>query len=194
MTFAELFFQRHDVLYNFYLEGMWETVSETQMRERPHPRVNSIAWNIWHIARAEDAGVNRFVADLPQVLDDGGWTRRLGVAWRHHGSGMSFDEVDALDARIDLAALRAYSRAVAERTRGVVAGVALEALEARLTEARVRAVVVDEGLGHSDPDGLVKNYAGWSKGKCLMNLALTHPYQHVGEMGVIASLLGVDFD
>jgi hypothetical protein len=27
-----------------------------------------------------------------------------------------------------------------------------------------------------------------------MNLALTHSYQHVGEMGVIASLLGVEFD
>ncbi len=194
MTFAELFFQRHDVLYGFYLDGMWETVSDALMRERPHPKVNSIAWNLWHIARAEDAGVNRFVADLPQVLDDGGWTQRLGVPWRHHGSGMSFAEVDELDARIDLAALRAYSRAVAERTRAVVAGVALEALDARLTEDRVHRVVVDEGLGHSDPVGLVKNYTGWSKGKCLMNLALTHPYQHVGEMGVIASLLGVEFD
>jgi len=42
--------------------------------------------------------------------------------------------------------------------------------------------------------GLVANYAGWTRGKCLLNFALTHPYQHVGEMGVIASLLGIEFD
>lgn len=28
----------------------------------------------------------------------------------------------------------------------------------------------------------------------LMNLGLTHLYQHVGEIGVIASLLGVNFE
>jgi hypothetical protein len=58
----------------------------------------------------------------------------------------------------------------------------------------VRQIVVDEGLGHSNPAGLVANYVGWTKGKCLLNFALTHPYQHVGEMGVIASLLGIEFD
>lgn len=194
MTFAELFLQRHAVLYDFYLEGMWEVVSEAQMRSRPHPRVNSIAWNLWHIARAEDSGVNRFVSDRPQVLDDGDWISRLGVPWRHHGSGMTFAEVDELDARIDLPALRAYASAIAERTREVIASVLVEDLNECLTEDRVRAVVVGEGLAHGDPEGLVKNYTGWSKGKCLMNLALTHPYQHVGEMGVIASLLGVEFD
>ena len=41
---------------------------------------------------------------------------------------------------------------------------------------------------------LVIKYTGWTKGKCLMNFALTHPYQHVGEIGVIASLLGVNFE
>ncbi len=194
MSFAELFLQRHEVLYGFWLEGVWETVSDAQLRQRPHARVNSIVWNLWHLARVEDAGVNRFVADLPQVLDDGGWSRELNVPWRHHGSGMTFDEVDGLSERINPVALREYSRAVAERTRQVVATVALDALDVVLTLDRVRTIVIDEGLGHSDPAGLVRNYAGWSKGRCLMNFALTHPYQHVGEIGVIASLLGIDFD
>jgi hypothetical protein len=164
------------------------------MRRRPHPKVNSIAWNLWHLSRVEDAGVSRFVADLPQVLDQGGWAEKLNIPWRHHGSGMTFDEVDELDERINLPALQEYSQAVAERTQQVVASISLDALDAVLTLDRVQKIVVDEGLGHADPTGLVANYTGWTKGKCLMNFALTHPYQHVGEMGVIASLLGVEFD
>lgn len=194
MSFAQLFFQRHDVLYGFWLEGFWEAVPGLQMRQRPHPRVNSLAWNLWHLARVEDAGVNRFVVDRPQVLDEGGWAVKLNVPWRHHGSGMTLEEVDELDQRISLSALREYCEAVAQRTRQVVASVALEDLDAILTLDRVRQIVEDEGLGHSDVAGLVANYTGWTKGKCLMNFALTHPYQHVGEMGVIASLLGIEFD
>jgi hypothetical protein len=76
----------------------------------------------------------------------------------------------------------------------VAASVALDELNTALTLDRVRQIVVDEGLGHSDPAGLIANYTGWTKGRCLMNFALTHPYQHVGEMGVIASLLGIEFD
>jgi hypothetical protein len=194
MSFAQLFFQRHDVLYSFWLAGFWDAVSDVQMRQRPHPQVNSIAWNLWHLARVEDAGVNRFVADLSQVIDEGGWSEKLHLPWRHHGSGMTLDEVDELNQRINLPALREYSWAVAERTQQVVASVALDELDAVLTLDRVRQIVVGEGLGHSDPAALVQNYTGWTKGKCLMNFALTHPYQHVGEMGVIASLLDVAFD
>jgi hypothetical protein len=194
MSFAQLFLQRHDVLYGFWLEGFWASVPDAHMRQRPHPRVNSIAWNLWHLARVEDAGVSRFVADLPQVLDEGDWAVKLNVPWRHHGSGMTFAEVDELGQRINLPALREYSQAVAERTREVVASVTLDELDAVVTLYRLQQIVVDEGLGHSDPAGLVANYTGWTKGKCLMNFALTHPYQHVGEMGVIASLLGIEFD
>jgi hypothetical protein len=112
MPFAQLFLQRHDVLYGFWLEGFWDAVADAHMRQRPHPRVNSIAWNLWHLARVEDARVSRFVADLPQLLDVGGWAEKLNIPWRHHGSGMTFDEVDELDQRINLPALREYSQAV----------------------------------------------------------------------------------
>lgn len=55
-------------------------------------------------------------------------------------------------------------------------------------------IVVDEGLAHSNPEGLLQTYQNWSKGKVLFNFAITHPYQHLGEIGTIATLLGVTFD
>lgn len=194
MDTTQLFLQRYDVLYEFWLGGIWEMVPDDKKRQRPHPQVNSIAWNLWHVIRVEDAGLNRFVADRPQVLDEDAWLQKLNVPWRHHGSGMNFAEVDDLNQRIDLGALHEYGRAVQVRTREIVTHIDGVDLDAKLQPERVRAIVIDEGLAHPEAIDLVDTYTGWTKGKCLMNFGLTHPYQHVGEMGVIASLLGVVFD
>jgi hypothetical protein len=107
---------------------------------------------------------------------------------------MNFAEVDDLSQRIDLAALYEYGRAVQVRTRDIITHIDGVDLDAKLQPERVRAIVIDEGLAHPEARDLVDIYTGWTKGKCLMNFGLTHPYQHVGEMGVIASLLGVVFD
>ncbi|MGQ0604458.1 MAG: DinB family protein [Anaerolineales bacterium] len=194
MDVSQLFLQRYDPLYNFWLAGMWERVPEDLMRQRPHPRVNSIAWNLWHLTRVEDAGLNRFVTDHPQVLNEGQWMQRMNVPWRHNGSEMTFAEVDELNQRIDLPALHAYSDAVQARTRDIVGQLDLDSLDAVMEMERLRLILFEEGLAHPKAAGLLENYLGWTRGKCLMNFGLTHPYQHVGEIGVIASLLGVEFE
>ncbi|MCB9133913.1 MAG: DinB family protein [Anaerolineales bacterium] len=190
MNFDELFRQRYDVLYDFWLEVVWTDVSETLMRRRPHPHVNSIAWNLWHMARVEDAGLNRFVTDHPQVWEEG-WMEKLNLPWRHHGSEMTFLEVDDLNERINLSALHDYANAVHARTLGVLETLNLDNLAAVVPTERIWTIMVEEGLAHSNPDVFIQTYTGWSKGKCLMNFCLTHPYQHIGEIGVIASLLGI---
>lgn len=193
MDLTKLFLQRYNVLYDSFLGGILEKVPDNLMRKRPNPRVNSIAWIFWHLTRVEDAGLNRFVVDRPQVLDGGNWMQRLNLPWRDHGSGMTFAEVDALSQLINLQALRDYSRTVHLRTLDILKQIDQVDLDTLLQEERVRMVVIDEGLAHSNPEGFIKNYTGWSKGKCLLTYGLTHPFQHVGEMEVIASLLGVDF-
>lgn len=194
MDASQLFLQRYDALYNFWLADLWERVPDDLMRQRPHPRVNSIAWNLWHLTRVEDAGLNRFVVDRTQVWDEGSWMERMNIPWRHHGGEMTFAEVDELNQRIDLAALHDYSTAVQARTRAIVTHIGSVNLDAVMEADQLRVILVDEGLAHSHAAGFLANYLGWTKGKCLMNFGLTHPYQHVGEIGVIASLLGIEFE
>src|SRR3989337_1453449 len=112
MEFSQLFMQRYDILYSFWLAEIWDRVPHDLMRQRPHPRVNSIAWNLWHMTRVEDAGLNRFVVDRSQVLDQGQWLPRLNIPWRHQGTDMTFTEVDDLSQHIDVHALHDYSGAV----------------------------------------------------------------------------------
>ncbi|MCX6045415.1 MAG: DinB family protein [Chloroflexi bacterium] len=194
MDVSQLFLQRYDALYNFWIGDLWVRVTDDLMRQRPDPRVNSIAWNLWHLTRVEDAGLNRFVTDRTQVLDEGAWMEQMNIPWRHMGGEMTFAEVDELNQRIDLAALQAYSAAVQVRTREIVTQAGWGNLDAAMEADHLHVILVDEGLAHSHAAGLLENYLGWTKGKCLMNFGLTHPYQHVGEIGVIASLLGVTFD
>lgn len=198
--------QRRDVLHRIGLNSFWELVTEAQFRQRPHPRVNSIAWNIWHISRAEDASLNRFIADRPQVLDevtsDGRtWLQCMNVPWRHGGTDMTFDEVDELNRRVDLAALRGYNQAVAARVKEIVnqldsldpATLAVT-LDALVDAERLRATLDEDGLAYSNPAGMFEHYRRWSKGRFLFTHGLTHSFEHLGEMNVIASLLGVSFD
>lgn len=193
MKIASVFLQRYDPLYDNYLAGYWEHVTADQMRLRPHPRLNSIAWNIWHLTRVEDAGLNRFVTDGSQVLDEGRWMERMKIPWRHNGTEMTFSEVDDLSQRADLSALRAYSDAVQHRTRSIIRDLGEDLLDEKLGEVRLRQIMADEGLAHANAEGFVRNYLGWSKAKCLFSFGLTHSYLHIGEMEVIASLVGVDF-
>jgi hypothetical protein len=188
------FLERYNPLYNFYLSGFWDYVPPELMRLRPHPRTNSIAWNLWHIARCEDAGLNRFVVDREQVLDDGNWMERMKIPWRHHGTEMTRAEVDELGQQISLPALQGYSQAVQLRTREIINNLDIDSLYNSNEEKRLRQIMVDEGLAHSNAEGFIQNYNGWSKLKCLMTFGLTHSYQHLGEMEVIASLAGVEFD
>ena len=192
MNAPALFLSRYEPLRTLYLDKTWDRISAAHMRWQ-QPGLNSIAWNLLHIARVEDVGINRFVADRPQVLDEGAWLPRLGIGFRHQGTGQSAQEATATTGSVDLDVLRAYSTAVGDRTRAVVAGLTDRALAPTIASERIRAILFEEGFGHPNAaPALEKAYAGWSIGKCLVHFCLTHSYQHVGEIGVLASLQGLD--
>ncbi|MHC5024068.1 MAG: DinB family protein, partial [Planctomycetota bacterium] len=53
-----------------------EPLSEEQMRWKPAPHRNSIAWQLWHIAEVEDNWVRLLITDEPLHLP-------FGVQMRH---------------------------------------------------------------------------------------------------------------
>src|SRR5438309_11922210 len=87
-------------------------LTDDQLRTRPDTRVNPIIWPLWHVARCEDATVNRMIADRAQVFDHNDWPQRLCVSRRDIGTGMTYEEVEHLRVQIDLAAFRSYRMAV----------------------------------------------------------------------------------
>ena len=108
----------------------------------------------------EDAGLNRFVVDGSQVLDDGSWMEKMNLPIRHNGGDMNFAEVDDLSQRINLQALQGYSKAVQLRTREIVSQLTYDSLDAVMEEGYLRVILFDEGLASPRSAGLLDNYLG----------------------------------
>jgi len=191
MDAIAFFLSRYNDLHGGLVDGLFSKLSEAQLRGRPHPGVNTVAWLLWHSARIEDVGVNRFLSDRPQALDEG-WLGRLKVPRRDVGTGMSDAEVDELSLRIDLEALRGYWEAVTTRTLAVVETLKGTDLEALVPGEHVRSVVLAEGVVAPGAEWLTEFWAGGrSRAWVLAQMALLHPFGHYYEARVTAGLWGV---
>src|SRR5215475_8003329 len=129
MDGKDLFLEQHAAVHSAAVGGnkmsaaerTYGGLTDEQMRVRPREDLNSIAWLVFHIARAEDIFLNAILAGRPQVFEDG-WAKKLNVTRRDFGIGMTSAEVTDLTRQIDLAALKEYRDAVGTRTREVVSG------------------------------------------------------------------------
>jgi len=77
MDARDLFLDQHAALHSAAVGGnklsaaerTFAGLTDEQMRGRPREDLNSLAWLLWHIARAEDVMVNRLLAGRPQVFE-----------------------------------------------------------------------------------------------------------------------------
>jgi hypothetical protein len=170
---VDLWRLRYEQVHAFVADDLVADLSEAQVRGRPVPGVNPVAWLIWHAMRIEDVCVNRFVLDRPQVLDDG-WRGRMRVARGDVGTGMDDVQVDTLCAGVDVEQLRAYCRAVTLLRR-------LE-LETLVPAERVRHVCTAEGAVAPGASWLTEFWAGGrSRAWILLQTSLLHVYGHYFE-------------
>ncbi len=191
MDAVGFFLLRYADLHRLLIDDLLKGLSESQLRRRAHPGVNTIAWLLWHTARVEDVGVNRFLVDGAQVLDEG-WRDRMAIPRRDVGTGMSDAEVDDLSGRIDLGELRGYWDAVTARTLGVAERVRGSDLDAVVPAERVKRVAVDEGAVAPGAEWLTEFWAGGrTRGWILSQLPLLHAYGHWCEARVAKGLWGL---
>jgi hypothetical protein len=189
MDALDFFLLRYDETHRALVKDLLAGLSEAQLRGRAHVGVNTVAWLVWHSARIEDVGVNRFVVDRPQVLAE--WSGRLGVDRRDVGTGMSDAEVDALSDAVDLTALRGYWDAVTERTAAVIPTLRGTDIDTVADPDHVRKVCVGEGIVASGAEWLTEFWAKSRKRSWLLaQMALLHPYAHYYEARVAAGLWG----
>src|SRR3990170_6707778 len=103
MDARDLFLMQHGAVHSKAVAGNAGSAAERtfggltddQMKVRPREDLNSLAWLMWHISRAEDVMVNIVINGRSQVLDDG-WLPRLQIARRDFGIGMTKPEVSEL--------------------------------------------------------------------------------------------------
>ena len=170
------------------IDRVFGAPSEAQMRARPAPGLNSLVWLLWHMARTEDVAVNLVITAGEQVLGDA-WTRRMNVARRDMGSGMTEDEVGELTAVANIAAVRAYHVSVGSRTREIARALPQDAWNEILTEADIARAAA--AIGPRDhPPGPAHPWCGQSRARRLSGAAVGHNLVHLGEAITISGLAG----
>jgi hypothetical protein len=193
MDARDLFLAQHAAMHSAAVGGnpasaaerTFGGLTEDQMRVRPRADLNSIAWLMWHIARAEDIMVNVVLNDKPQVFDDA-WLKRLNITRRDFGIGMTSDEVTALTQQIDVGALREYRDAVGKRTRELVS-----AYEDADWTGNIEASPLEKAAAQGAvAPALVKVFTGRPRTAVLSGLALFHPSSHMGEAVTVRSAGG----
>jgi len=192
MDTIKFFLTHHSRLY-FQPGGIQtriDNLDEAQIRCSPYG-MNSIAWLLWHIARCEDVGINRFVVNAPQVIDQDNWYERLNLKRRDIGTGMSFDEVVELSNSIQLSVLKKYLTAVALNTQDLIRNLDSNELDTCPDPQYVHNVLSDEGVINDNCRWVAEHYLNKSRGWFLGHLGLTHPKGHLSQILIIRKLQGL---
>src|SRR5438309_11914772 len=100
MDARDLFLDQHAAMHSAAVAGnkmsaaerAFAGLTEAQMRVRPREDLNSLAWLMWHIVRAEDIMVNRKLAGQGQAFDEEG-EKRPAIRRPDFGVGMTVPEV-----------------------------------------------------------------------------------------------------
>jgi len=199
MTALEFFLSQHTRLHSAtvgqveggsFADRVFGGLTDEQMRLRPARGVNSLAWLLWHLARAEDAVVNVVVGARDQVLSSEDWPRRLGVGRRDIGTAMTETAVGELGVRLDVAAARAYRDAVGRRTQEVVRGLAPARWSEVLSAVDTDRAVTDGAFGPG-AEWVPKMYQGRTRGGMLGANAIAHNAMHLGEAISVRGLAGL---
>ena len=196
MDARDLFLDQHAVMHSAAVGGnkmssaerTFAGLTDAQMRVRPREDLNSLAWLMWHIARAEDIIVNTVVAGRAQVFDDA-WMKRLGITRRDFGIGMSSAEVTELTAQIEPGALREYRDAVGTRTRDVVGGFKPQDWDGTVAAETVQRAAAGGAFG-ARTEALSKAFPGRPRTLMLSGIALFHSAGHMGEATTVRTAGG----
>ena len=171
-------------------DNMLRDASEEQIRSRPRPGFNSMAWLLWHITRGEDAAANLVLSDGTQVLDDG-WHEKLGVERRDFGASMPDDEVDAFNEAINVPALLGYRDAVGRRTQELIRSLDTAVLDQPI-DATILERLRNEGFVTERSSWLLDRWSTKTKDYVLAHTILAHSFVHLGQGDINRSLFGLE--
>lgn len=197
MDFRTLFLDQHARAHTFEVghpdfsnqDLILRDLADEDLRVRPHPGLNSLAWLFWHMTRVEDVGVNLILAQQPQVLDRSEWKTGLNLSHRDVATGMTDPEIDEFSRQVNVASLMAYRTAVGRQTQDFVRDLHPGILDEKIDGGLLQHIR-DAGAFGPNAEWVPQRWLGKPKGFTLMHTVLAHTYFHIGQCEDIRGLLG----
>ena len=163
-----------------YEDEILDEVRPEVFRRIPEGEEHSIVWCIWHLARIEDTAMNMLVAGSPTVFEQADWPERMAAPFRDVGNEMSMEEIELLNASIDLQALRAYRAAVGSRTQEIIAGLTAADLKRKVDPDRIQQIL-DAGAVRPEASYITDYWSKRDFAGLLLMPATRHNLVHLNE-------------
>jgi len=112
---------------------------------RPENHFSSIAWNLWHITRIEDAIANILIADTQQVLSKE-WMERINTKISDTGNAFSKIDVDKFDKHIDTKELFLYRKEVGKKTQTILNSITEADRKRKPSEKQLNRIIKEKVL------------------------------------------------
>ena len=177
----DLFMRQHSVLHSAkvspvawsYEDDLLDDLSEEKWRRISQSGEHSIVWNLWHLARIEDATMNLLVAGQPQLFNEEDWQKRLNASICNSGNNIPMADIVKLSEEVDLGALRDYRTAVGKRTQDIVSKLTFTDFKQKVNPNRLQQIM-KEGVLVPEAEGIL-DY--WSR-RTIAGLLLMPPTRH----------------
>jgi hypothetical protein len=99
------------VSVNNILHTIADDLTAEELVTRVLPNTNLLAFDLWHVARAQDWALQTLVRGVPELIDGARWQGYGALATHGIGVGMTEAQADALAQQMKLADLLAYADA-----------------------------------------------------------------------------------
>lgn len=109
---ATVLLERQLTSVNQILHDVADDLTPDELTTRILPDTNLLAFNLWHVARAQDWAVQTLVRGVPEIVDEPQWQGRGRLATHGIGVGLTREEADDLAQALAKADILAYADAV----------------------------------------------------------------------------------
>jgi hypothetical protein len=146
--------------------------------------LNPPKWILWHMVRGEDFGLNRLVREGNQLYFANQWDKKLNVTTACVGTGMEKEEVNEINAALDLNTLDEYRKDVFAVYCKTIEEMEIRFLNEKLNTRYLHQILFEEGSFQGDVKSLFELYKEKTRGWFLLHTALTHTYYHLGQISM----------
>jgi len=181
----ELHAQLHDLFKNnnsptIYQE-LLSLVNNENIKYRPVNNFSSIAWNIWHITRIEDAVSNILISNSKQILTEE-ILNKINVNITDTGNAFTAADVDVFSESINLKELIKYRKKVGTNTVAILQKLTVLDRNRKPTQEQLHRLI-QENVVTSSPEsiGLV-DFWGKKTISGLLTMPITrHQIVHIND-------------
>lgn len=148
---------------------------------RPTNHFSSIAWDIWHITRIEDAIANILIADTEQVFNKE-WMERIQVKISDTGNAFGENDVDTLDKTINAKELLLYRKTVGKKTQKIVRDITEADRKRKPTKEQLARILKEKVLTKEKDSIWLLDFWGNKTVSGLLTMPITrHQMVHIND-------------